>query len=461
MVQDRTAAVVGAGLAGLAAAWRLSRAGVRVRVFEAGPRAGGVIRSVREGGWLAEHGANSLADPPPAVRALLREAGVEARLLATRPQARRRYVVRGGQPVAVPASPPQLLSTRLLSLPGRLRILAEPLSRGTADPDESVADLVRRRLGREALDYLVEPFVAGIYAGDPERLSARAAFPRLVAMEERHGSLLRGARETARARRAAGGPRDPAIWSFAQGMETLPRALAAGLGDALCLETPVHAVRRIPGGWVVETGATDEAFGAVVMAVPAHALGGVEIEGVDEHDAAALAAIPHAPVAVLVQGFRREDVAHPLDGFGMLVPRVERRRIMGVLFSSTSFEGRAPDGHVSLTTFVGGTRDPSLAALPADRLHALVGEELRALLGVRGDPVFEHHQHWSRAIPQYVVGYGATQRRMDALERACPGVVLAGSFRAGVSVGDTLASGLNAAESALRHLRVEAPALAV
>ena len=459
MEEDRTAAVVGAGLAGLAAAWRLARAGVRVRVFEAGDRAGGVIRSVREGGWLAEHGANSLAEPPPAVRALLAEAGVEGRLIATRPEAKRRYVVRGGRPVAVPASPPRLLASRLLSLPAKLRVLADPLSRRGAGGDESVAALVRRRLGGEVLDYLVEPFVAGIYAGDPERLSARAAFPRLVAMEERHGSLLRGARETARARRAAGGPRDPAIGSFAGGMEELPRALAAGLGGAVSLGTAVRAVRRLPGGWAVETGAGEEAFGAVVLAVPAHALGAMEIGGSDPEDVAALARIPHAPVAVLVQGFRREDVAHPLDGFGMLVPRVERRRVMGVLFTSTLFPGRAPPGHVSLTTFVGGTRDPGLAALPAERLHALVGEELRALLGVRGAPVFLHHHHWPHAIPQYVLGYGGTQRRMDAVERACPGVFLAGSFRAGVSVGDTLASGLNAAGSALAHLRVPSAAV--
>lgn len=462
MESNRTAAVVGAGLAGLAAAWRLARAGVQVRVFEAGPHAGGVIRSVREGAWLAEHGANSMADPPPAVRALLRDAGLEAGLLATRPEARRRYVVRGGRPVPVPAGPPQLLSTRLLSLPAKLRVLAEPLARAADESaDESVADLVRRRLGREVLDYLVEPFVAGIYAGDPERLSARAAFPRLTALEEQHGSLLRGAREAARARRAAGGPRDPAIWSFAEGMQALPRALAGGLGTAVSLDTPVRALRRTPDGWMVETDVSDEAFGAVVLAVPAHALGGMEIDGAAREDAAALAAIPHAPVAVVVQGFRRADVAHPLDGFGMLVPRVERRRVMGVLFSSTLFAGRAPDGHVSLTTFVGGTRDPGLAALAPNRLRALVGEELRALLGVRGDPVFVHHHAWPRAIPQYVLGHGAVQRRMDAIERACPGVVLAGSYRSGVSVGDTLESGLRAADSVLAHLRMDAPVLAV
>ncbi|HEU4456668.1 MAG TPA: protoporphyrinogen oxidase [Longimicrobium sp.] len=459
MHDERSAAVVGGGLAGLAAAWRLARAGVRVRVFEAGPRAGGVIGSVRGGGFLAELGANSLAEPSPAVRALFREAGLEPRLLPTNAEARRRYVVRGGRPLAVPTSPPGLLATRLLSLRAKLRVLAEPLAGPSREADESVSEMVRRRLGREVLDYLVEPFVAGIYAGDPDRLSARSAFPRLVGLEDEHGSLLRGAKAASRARRAAGGSRDPSIYSFAEGMEELPRALAAGLGGAVSVATAVRAVRQMPGGWAVETDASEETFGAVVLAVPAHALGAMEIEGMDAADAEALAAIPHAPVAVLVQGFRREDVAHPLDGFGMLIPRVERRRIMGVLFTSTMFPGRAPEGHVSLTTFVGGTRAPEMAALPPNRLASVVGGELRALLGVRGDPVFSHHHHWTRAIPQYVLGHGQAQRRMDAVERACPGVFLAGSYRSGVSVGDTLASGLKSADAALAHLRVPAAAV--
>lgn len=461
MEERASAAVVGAGLAGLAAAWRLARAGVRVVLFEAGPHAGGVIRSVGEGGFLAEEGANSFTDPPPAVRALLAEAGLEGRRLASSPEARRRYVVRGGRPLAVPAGPPGLLTTRLLSAGGKLRVLREPWARRRPEGEESVAAMVRRRLGGEVLDYLVEPFVAGIYAGDPERLSARHAFPRLSALEERHGSLLRGARSAARERREAGGPRDPAILSFPGGMEELPRALAAGLGGALRLGTPVRAVRRAGEGWRVEAGGgAGETFGAVVLAVPAHALAALETDGARGRAGLdALSAIPHAAVAVRVMGFRREDVAHPLDGFGMLVPRVERRRILGTLFSSTLFPGRAPEGHVCLTTFVGGERDPALAALPAEAVDTLVREELRALLGVRGEPVFVHRHAWPRAIPQYEMGYGLLQRRMDELEHACPGLFLAGSFRAGVAVGDTLASGLSAADSALAHLRGAAAAV--
>ncbi len=452
-------AVVGAGLAGLAAAWRLSRAGARVRVFEASERAGGVVRTARADGWLAEEGPNSMADPPPAVRGLLREAGLEARLVPTGPAARRRYVVRGGRPLPVPLSPLQLLFSPLFSLSGRLRVLREPWAAPGGGAEESVAALARRRFGQEVLDYAVEPFVGGIFAGDAERLSARHAFPRLVAMEERHGSLLRAAVAAARERRAAGAAPGPASFSFAEGMEELPRALAAGLEDAPRTGSPVRAVRRTGAGWEVsaEGAGGAEVFDAVVLAVAAHQLPELELEGAEAAALRALGEIHHAPIAVAALGFRRDDVAHPLDGFGVLVPKVERRRVLGVLFTSTLFPGRAPEGHVLLTVFLGGDRSPELTLLPADEREAIIREELAALLGVRGEPVFRHHAAWPRAIPQYGLGYGDVKARMDALERAASGLHLAGSYRAGVSVGDTLASGLAAADAVLARVGALAP----
>lgn len=450
-------AVVGAGLAGLAAACQLKRAGVRVRVFEASGRAGGAVRSERDGPWLVEYGPNSLAEPPEPARLLLRDAGLEARRLPTDASARRRYVVRAGWPVPVPLSPPDLLSTPLISVGGRLRLLREPWiapHRG----DESVAAMVRRRLGPEVLDYIVEPFVGGVYAGDPEQLSARHAFPRLKALEEKHGSLLRGMR-AASAGRAPGERSAPASFSFPTGMEELPRTLAAELGNALRLDTPVRAVRRADAGWEVRCAneVDPSVFDAVVLATPAHALGRLELDAAGAETLLTVAEIPHAPIAVVALGFRRDEVAHPLDGFGMLVPRVERRRILGTLFSSTLFPGRAPAGHVLLTTFVGGERSPELAQLPADRLSALVWEELSALLGVSGAPTLVHHVAWERAIPQYRLDHGDRRDAMDALEQRNPGLFLAGSFRAGVSVGDTLVSGLAAANGVAEHLRSRRP----
>ena len=465
MHEGPSAAVVGAGLAGLAAAHRLARAGWRVRVYEAGEHAGGVVRSAREGGFLAECGPNSMADPPPAARALIRELGIEGRLVPTGPEARVRYVVRQGRPVPLPTSPPALLATKLFSLGGRLRLLREPFVR-PAPPgaDESVAAWARRRLGGEALEYAVEPFVAGVYAGDPDKLSIRHALPRLKAMEDAHGSLLRAAARMAKERGSQGGVKaSGASYSFPEGMGELPAALAASLGDALRTRTAVRALRRgAGGGWeagVFEGGEFAwERHDAVVWAAPTHALAGLRFDGEDALGLRALSHIPYLPIAAVVLGFRRGDVAHPLDGFGMLVPRVERRRILGTLFSSTLFPSRAPEGHVALTTFVGGAREPALAALDEESLFALVRQELRDLLGVRGEPVFQRRHAWTRAIPQYVLGYGELKARMDALEYVNPGLFLAGSYRTGPSVGDTLTSGLAAADRALALLGASADA---
>lgn len=431
-------AVVGGGVTGLAAAYRLQSRGHLVTVYEAAPRVGGVVRTERREGYLAEAGPNTLTEPDPLVAALLEELGLAGRRVEAGEAARTRYVVRGGRPVALPSSPRDLLTTRAFSLRAKLTILAEPvLRRGEPAGAESVAGFVRRRLGGEVLDYAADPFVAGIYAGDPAALSMRHALPRLYALEREHGSLVRGA--------FARGRRSLRPFSFPDGLGEIPLALAARLGDRICSDAPVQTIARAGPGWLVR-GADDETrHDAIVLAVPAHAFGTLRMEGPSGARLAELAAIPHAPVAVVTLGFRRGDVAHRLDGFGLLVPAVERRRVLGTLFSSTLFPGRAPPGHVTLTTFVGGTRQPELAALEAGAMVALVQEELAELLGARGEPTFRHVVRWSRAIPQYVLGYERWLDLMAEIERANPGLFLAGSYRGGVALGDALRSGLEAA----------------
>lgn len=456
--------MVGAGAAGLAAAYRAQRLGCRVAVYEAAERAGGVIRTERRAGYLAEWGPNSLASPPAEVAALVTELGLDPDRVEASPAARRRYIVRRGRPVPLPLSPGGLLRSPLFSWRGKLRIAREPFVPVPADSeaDESVAAFVRRRFGAEALDYAAAPLVTGIYAGDAEALSARHALPRLVALERTYGSVLTGAAREAAAAREAGarerrgrarrssGP-GTGLFTFRHGLQQIPDALARALGGSLRLATPVRAVRRLESGWGVVTDRGAEVHDAVVLAAPAYALGALPIEcrgpGLQ-----ALGEIPHPPVAVVGLGFRRDDVGHPLDGFGLLAPPVERRRILGVVFSSSLFPGRAPEGHVALAAFVGGASGPAIPDDP-DLLTSWVLEELAALLGVRGRPTFRHSAVWPRAIPQYVVGYARYREIMDAVERENPGLLLAGSYRHGVSVGDTLRSGLEAGERAVRAAR--------
>ncbi len=453
-----TVAVIGGGVAGLTAAVLLHREGHAVTVFEAGDRVGGVLLSVRQGGFLADFGANSMLAPPPLVRALVSALDLGRERVDASRSARRRYVVRDGRPHPVPTSPGALLLTPLFSMGAKFRMLTEVLNRSRpTDAEESVAGLVRRRLGAEIVDYGLDPIVAGVYAGNPERLSAAHAMPLLGGLEARYGSFVRGAigliRERRRDQARGIAPAEPEgrMFTYRDGMATLPRALAGVLRGRVRLGTRVTRLSPIGGSWKLDTegpeGPAQLLADAVICAVPAHALSRIAFEGQEPEAWEALTRIEYSPVAVVVSGYRRADVVHPLDGFGVLVPARERRQTLGTLFSSTLFPERAPEGYVTLTSFVGGARQPELALHQDPTIEAAVDTDLRDLLGIRSAPVFRLTQRWTRAIPQYNVGYGEVKGRMDRLEQANPGLLLTGSYRNGVSVGDVMTSGLLAAQS--------------
>jgi protoporphyrinogen/coproporphyrinogen III oxidase len=448
-------AVVGGGITGLAAAHTLARAGHPVRLFEAGQVLGGPLQSELTDGWLVEAGPNSLQESSAELSALLTELGLDAEKVYAQPEAKNRYILRGGQPVAAPASPPALLSSKLFSWRAKLRLFAEFAQRPRRRPaDVSLATFVRDHFGRELVDYGLNPFVAGIYAGDPEQLSAQHAFPSLWAIEREHGSILRGQIKAAKARRAAGGRAGPPpIITFAQGLARLPASLAAALpADTIERNARVTALR--PGApwrltWVRDGMAREETFAGVILTTPAAGLAQLVIGAAEERPLAELAEIIYPPVASLFLGYRREQVAHPLDGFGMLVPAVERSRLLGVLFSSSLFPGRAPAGHVALTVMVGGLRDPALGEAALAKLLPLVREELARLLGVSGEPVFVRHNAWPRAIPQYNLGYERFLNRMRAVETAHPGLLIGGHVRDGIAVPACLAAGQKLARRVL------------
>lgn len=454
-------AVVGAGVAGLAAACRLKRGGSRVVVYESSSRPGGAVRSERREGYLAELGPNSLAAPSPQVRAIFGELGVASSLQPASPEARLRYIVRRGRLVALPTSPPEMLTTRLLSNSAKLAVFGEPLvDAGERPAEESVASFVRRRFNQEVLDYVANPFVAGIFAGDPEQLSMRHALPRLHALEQTHGSLLKAMIQMARSRKAGeeAVPAAPLV-SFAGGLQELSDAMAQELGPALRLGSAVTQIRRGPRGWTVGAAFQDaELFDAVVYAAPAHCVDELDLGFEGAERLKTLASIPHPPVAVLALGFRREEVGHPLDGFGFLVPEVERKHVLGAIFSSTLFPGRAPEKHVLLTAFVGGVRNPGLADADLSTLTARVLDDFRALLGVRGEPTFRAFQLWPKAIPQYTLSHGRFREIMDDVERRNPGLALTGSFRDGVALGDVLAAADGAAARLAAQLGAAQPA---
>lgn len=438
-------AILGAGLTGLTAAHRLAQRGHRVRLFEQSGRVGGAIRTESTDGWLIEAGPNTLVAGEPALTALLKELGLEGSCLTSSPAAKHRYVVRRGRPIAAPLSLPAFLGSSLFSLNAKVRALVELVSGPRVrTADLSLEDFIRSHFGQEFVNYALNPFVSGVYAGNPQKLSARYAFPKLWELERVHGSLLRGQRAVAKARRARGESR-PAILSFAQGLQTLPLALAARLPPGV-LTLNARLEGLVPGArwnviWHDGQAAHTESFDAVIAALPAPALAALRLGPLAERPLAGLDAIEHPPVASLFLGFRRDQVAHPLDGFGLLVPAVEQRSMLGVLFSSSLFPGRAPAGHVALTVMVGGSRQPEIAGLSPDRLLARIRGDLAELLGITGEPVFLRHTFWPRAIPQYNLGYERYLETMAACERANPGLLIGGQARDGIALPACVVAG--------------------
>jgi protoporphyrinogen/coproporphyrinogen III oxidase len=442
-------AIVGAGVAGLTAAYRLKRRGIRVVVYEASERAGGVIMTERREGYLAELGPNSLMAGGGSLAEILSQLGLDASRVEAQRDARKRYIVRKSKLVALPTSPSQLLTTRLLSNGAKLAIFGEPMVEpGDSPMEESVATFIRRRFNQEVLDYVANPFVAGIFAGDPEQLSARHALPRLHDLEHTHGSVVKALGLMIRAGRdEAGSAPGPGLISFAGGLKEIPDALARELRSEIRFKAPVTQLRRAPMGWTVSAAyQASELYDGVIYAAPAHCADDVELAFDGSDRLKTLTSITHPPVAVLALGFRREDVAHRLDGFGFLVPDVERRNVLGVIFASTVFPGRAPVGHVLLTAFVGGVRHPDLANADLSTLTARVLDDLRLLLGVRGEPTFRAFQLWPKAIPQYALSYGRFKEIMDDAERRNPGLGLAGSYREGVALGEVISGADQVAE---------------
>lgn len=451
-------AIIGAGITGLTAAFYLKRAGIPVAVYEASGRVGGVIQSVRKDGFLAEFGPNTLLETSPKIAQLVRDAGLQSRRLDPDPKAEARYVVRYRRPIEMPGSPIGFFTTPLFTIRAKLAVLREPFIAPRRDGvEESIAQFVVRRFNQEFLDHAIDALVAGIYAGDPHKLSVTHAFPKLKALEDNYGSMIKGQILGARERKKRGEvAKDRAPkFSFDEGLQVLPDSLAAQLGDAVKLNTSVTALAKTATEWTLTLKRGDAVsqaeHSAVIYCGTAFRLAGLNLTS-PELNLSAFSEVRYPPVASVVLGFRREDIAHSCQGFGMLIPKVECFRILGTIFSSSLFPNRAPAGHVTLTSYIGGERCPELAALPPETLYRITCEDLKVLLGVRGAPVFQHSVFYPKAIPQYNVGYGKFKQLMNEVEAKAPGFFLAGHYRDGVSLSDSIVSGCNVAERTAKTL---------
>lgn len=443
--------VLGGGISGLTAAFLLKARGHSVALLEATERPGGCIRTWKQDGFLFELGPNTVLNNAFEIDDLCEKAGLLGRRLTATPTAKVRYIVKGGRPVKLPGGPVGFLTTPLFSLGTKLGLLKEPFIK-PAPPqvEESISQFVTRRLGQEFLDYAVGPFVSGVYAGDPAKLSVRHAVSKIYALEEKHGSLIRGAVAKKKGPAPAGG-----LFSFPGGLEELPLALAEKLGAGWRPGTGVRAVRREGDGFLVEadgpSGAVRLAAKSVVCALPSKAASAA-LAPLGGDFPPQIADLPYADVACVCLGFRREDVAHSLVGFGFLCPEVEGRHVLGCLFPSSLFPGRAPEGHVALTCFVGGAVHPERAAGTEAEILAETLADLEPLLGLSGAPVVSRVERWCPAIPQYNVGHGRHKEAAAALEAAHPGLFISGNLLTGVSLGNCVQNATAVAGRCGQHL---------
>ncbi|MEX1062849.1 MAG: protoporphyrinogen oxidase [Balneolaceae bacterium] len=437
-------AVVGAGITGLTAARALQEKGHVVVLFERKKQAGGSVKSVSRDGWLTEYGPNTLQLKHRRLAEFIEQLGLQDQITEATPSSRTRYIAVGDSLKAIPTGFLDFFRSPILSPSGKLKLLREPFVPRGRNSRESLASFVERRLGREVLDYLVDPFVSGIYAGTPRRLSAKLAFPALYNLEQQYGSLFWGMGLNGwKGRR--GKKFKARLVSFENGLQTLTEQLAAEIND-IRLEADVTRIHKKEDGWeITANGVTYSSFHRVLTNIPLYRFSEQLIDGGgDLLDVMADAEYP--PLSVIFTGYIRGQIGHPLDGFGFLVPEVEQRTILGSLFSSAMFPNRAPEGKALITTFVGGSRQPELASLDSERLREMVTGELKHFLGIKGEPVFFDHVYWPRAIPQYTRQYHKVTEAISDVEERNRGVYLSGNFRGGISIPACIENGLEWAE---------------
>ncbi len=407
-----------------------------------------------QNGWLAEYGPNTILETSTQIKTLITKLGLDGEKLYPDSVSSNRFIVKNGKLLPLPISPLAFFSSSLFSTQSKFNIIREPfIPKWQNDYEESLSEFVLRRLGQNFLDYAVNPFVAGVFAGDPDRLSVKHALSKLYKLEQNYGSLIKGQIKKAKL------PAEPddisknraKMFSFKNGLKVLPETLASKLKTPIEFNTRVEQVQKLNEGWEITYNQQNEIktqkADNLIYAGTGHQLADCKIISDKDVDLSFGNEIEYPPVAVLTLGFHKNQIQHTLNGFGLLVPEVENLQILGALFTSSLFPYRAPEDHVTITVFIGGVRQGELALEVEEKRLDIALNDLTMLLGISGSPAFIFHKKWTKAIPQYNVGYGDIKSKFQRLEKDNPGLYFTGNYREGISVADTMLQAIQTADN--------------
>ena len=432
--------IAGGGISGLSLAYFLKAGGIEATVLEAAPKPGGKIRTEKAQGFLCEWGVNGFLDNKP--KTLELAGTLSLKVLRSSDAARKRFVLKGGRLRKIPDGPGEFLTSQVLSPVGKLRLLLEPFIKPNPN-DETLAGFAKRRLGKEAFENMIDPMASGVYAGDPEKMSVESCFPRIKAVEKKYGSLIKGliaiGKEAKKTGKGKVGPGPGGtLTSFSGGMEEIIIALRAALGDNVIVNSRAVSLDKTGDEYRIQLadGSSVEAE-KIVLACPAYETAGI-LRGMDKGLSSLLSGIEYPPVSVICLGFARQKISCPVDSFGFLVPFKERKNILGVLFDSSIFPERAPEGQVLLRIMAGGARMGNIAMLDDEKLLDTVMGDLGAILGLKATPDFVRIFRHEKAIPQYAMGHLDRLSEIDSITGGHRGLYLAGNAYRGIALNDCI-----------------------
>lgn len=452
MSKKKSVVIIGAGISGLATAYWLYKDGYDIKILEANKEAGGAMQTIFEDGFLVDFGPNSGLETTPLIRHLVDEVGISNELVYANDSSNKRYILRNDELHELPTSPQAFITTKLFSTKAKLRIMAEPfIGKSNDGYYQSMAQFVKRRLGEEFLDYAIDPFVSGVFAGDPHKLSVKSAFPKLYRLEEVYGGLVKGMIKGAKERkkRAEQSKQSAKMFSFINGMQSFPKAIAQKLKNNIHYECRVQSVKHSINGYSVkyESGGVIKEINTdiVLSTIPVYEASRL-FSKIDANFEKHSTAIYYPPVMVLYVGFNKKDILRKLDGFGFLIPSKERKSFLGAIWSSTIFPNRCDDNKASFTIFIGGARSPYLFDIEKEKLISKVLTEFKQIMKISTDPIFLKERMWYKAIPQYNIGYIEHENYFDNFEKENKGLFISGNFRGGISVGDCVKNSENVAK---------------